>query len=92
MPQIACKEMRRKGVLLAALVGVCVLLMQTISFAQGEPEKDGRYFEAQARQAYAAKDYSSFLLNLSKAAAHLQISPKTLRLAAECREIDALRT
>jgi hypothetical protein len=29
-------------------------------------------------------------LNLSKAAAHLQISPKTLRLAAECREIDAL--
>jgi DNA invertase Pin-like site-specific DNA recombinase len=28
-------------------------------------------------------------LNLSKAAAHLQISPKTLRLAAECREIDA---
>src|SRR4029077_10023332 len=29
-------------------------------------------------------------LNLSKAAAHLQISPKTLRLAAECGEIDAL--
>jgi hypothetical protein len=29
-------------------------------------------------------------LNPSKAAAHLQISPKTLRLAAECREIDAL--
>jgi hypothetical protein len=29
-------------------------------------------------------------LNLSKAAAHLQISPKTLRLAAECRENDAL--
>ena len=29
-------------------------------------------------------------LNLSKAAAHLQISPKTLRLAAECREIEAL--
>jgi hypothetical protein len=29
-------------------------------------------------------------LNLSKAAAHLLISPKTLRLAAECREIDAL--
>jgi hypothetical protein len=29
-------------------------------------------------------------LNLSKAAAHLQIRPKTLRLAAECREIDAL--
>jgi hypothetical protein len=29
-------------------------------------------------------------LNLSKAAAHLQISPKTLRLAAECREINAL--
>ena len=29
-------------------------------------------------------------LNLSKAAAHLQISPKTLRLAAEWREIDAL--
>ena len=29
-------------------------------------------------------------LNLSKAAAHLQISPKTLRLAAECDEIDAL--
>jgi DNA invertase Pin-like site-specific DNA recombinase len=29
-------------------------------------------------------------LNLSKAAAHLQISPKTLRLAAQCREIDAL--
>jgi len=29
-------------------------------------------------------------LNLSRAAAHLQISPKTLRLAAECGEIDAL--
>jgi DNA invertase Pin-like site-specific DNA recombinase len=29
-------------------------------------------------------------LNLSKAAAQLQISSKTLRLAAECREIDAL--
>jgi hypothetical protein len=29
-------------------------------------------------------------LNLSKAAAHLQISAKTLRLAAECGEIDAL--
>jgi hypothetical protein len=29
-------------------------------------------------------------LNLSKAATHLQISPKTLRLAAECGEIDAL--
>jgi hypothetical protein len=29
-------------------------------------------------------------LNLSKAAAHLQISPKTLRSAAECGEIDAL--
>jgi hypothetical protein len=29
-------------------------------------------------------------LNLSKVAAHLRISPKTLRLAAECGEIDAL--
>src|SRR6201998_3006084 len=29
-------------------------------------------------------------LNLSKAAAYLQISSKTLRLAAECGEIDAL--
>jgi len=28
---------------------------------------------------------------LSKAAAHLQISPKTLRLAAECGEIDGSR-
>ena len=29
-------------------------------------------------------------LNLSKAAAYLRISSRTLRLAAECREIDAL--
>jgi DNA invertase Pin-like site-specific DNA recombinase len=37
-----------------------------------------------------AKEGHEPWLNLSKAAAHLQISPKTLRLAAECREIDAL--
>ncbi len=30
-------------------------------------------------------------LNLSKAAAHLRISAKTLRLAGECGEIDALQ-
>jgi hypothetical protein len=39
-----------------------------VCFAQGEPEKDGRYYEAQARRDYASKDYSSFLSNISKAA------------------------
>jgi len=36
--------------------------------AQTDPPRDGRYYEAQARQAYAAKDYPSFLLNMTKAA------------------------
>jgi Recombinase zinc beta ribbon domain len=39
---------------------------------------------------YPAEQGQEPWLNLSKAAAYLQISSKTLRVAAECREIDAL--
>lgn len=50
------------------MIWACVLVLQPVGFGQGEPEKDGRYYEAQARRDYSAKNYSSFLANISKAA------------------------
>lgn len=47
---------------------MCLFMIAVVCFAQGEQSKDGRYYEAQARQAYAAKDYALFLQNISKAA------------------------
>jgi sugar lactone lactonase YvrE len=38
------------------------------TFGQDTPVKDGRYFEAQGRKAYDAKDYVAFLENMKKAA------------------------
>src|SRR5678816_3807650 len=39
----------------------------TISFGQ-EQQKDGRYYEREARKAYEAKDYPLFLSNMRRAA------------------------
>src|SRR5258705_91885 len=50
-------------------ISVCLLVIQLVCFAQGgEQEKDGRFYEAQARRDYSAKNYTSFLENISKAA------------------------
>ena len=50
------------------LLATFLLLTTTTAFSQETPPKDGRYFEAQARKAYDAKDYSAFLDNMKKAA------------------------
>lgn len=60
--------MRHTRFTITALTLVCVSTFQFVCIAQSDEPKDGRYYEAQARQAYAAKDYPSFLLNISKAA------------------------
>jgi tetratricopeptide (TPR) repeat protein len=56
-----------------ALLG-CLCLWATLipipgsSFAQSEPQKDGRYYEGVARKAYQARDYPTFLENMKVAA------------------------
>ncbi|HEY0375713.1 MAG TPA: hypothetical protein VGC87_02015 [Pyrinomonadaceae bacterium] len=55
-----------RRVMMAAVV-LCLCL--TVILAQENQPKDGRYYEAQARQAYQKKDYASFLENMKAAAA-----------------------
>jgi hypothetical protein len=53
------------------------------ALAQESQAKDGRYYEAQARQAYQKKDYASFLENMKAAAALRPNHPRLmLNLAA----------
>jgi hypothetical protein len=56
--------------LLAVLVWLCISLTMSpmLVSAQDSPPKDGRYFEALARNAYQQKDYASFLDNMKMAA------------------------
>ena len=55
------------GRVMTAAVILCLCL--TAVLAQENQPKDGRYYEAQARKAYQAKDYASFLENMKAAAA-----------------------
>jgi len=68
MHKTTCKEILPVRFAFTALSCVCLLLIHLVCLAQVEQPKDGRYYEAQARQAYAAKDYPAFLLNITKAA------------------------
>ncbi len=66
-----------------AVAAVLLCLCLTIILAQENQPKDGRYYEAQARQAYQKKDYASFLENMKAAAALRPNHPRLmLNLAA----------
>lgn len=56
----------RLGHVLVLMIGLAAIPVWCK--VQTEPAKDGRYYEQQARQAYAAKDYATFLANMIKAA------------------------
>lgn len=43
---INCKEIPRPGLLLIVLASIGAFVIQLACFAQGEPPKDGRYFES----------------------------------------------
>ncbi len=61
-------------IFVAVAIGAISLRSST---AQTDPTKDGRYYEAAARKAYQAKDYSSFLEDMKLAA---QLRPNHPRL------------
>jgi sugar lactone lactonase YvrE len=65
MNQIKHKQSPRTRLMIAA--SALAFGLQLVCFAQSDQPKDGRYFEAQARQSYAAKDYPAFLFNISRA-------------------------
>jgi hypothetical protein len=68
---------RRRALLLAICFLIGAGVCRNAAVAQVEQPKDGRYYEAEARKAYRAKDYPSFLENTKRAAA---LSPNHSRL------------
>jgi hypothetical protein len=53
---------------MTAAVVLCLYAAGSVLAQESQP-KDGRYYEAQARQAYQKKDYASFLENMKAAVA-----------------------
>ncbi|HSS19930.1 MAG TPA: hypothetical protein VLL54_07645 [Pyrinomonadaceae bacterium] len=66
----------RKALVIVACGSMFAGLLQT-STAQNDPAKDGRYYEAAARKAYQAQDYTAFLEDMRMAA---QLRPNHPRL------------
>jgi hypothetical protein len=68
---------RRLALILLGGLLICASGIGHSCFAQNEPPKDGRYYEAAARRAYQAKDYPTFLEDMRLA---VQLRPNHPRL------------